>query len=389
MNSTARNNNQIAETWKRTEMSLAERAAVKHIPLGGIFELTPRCNLRCKMCYAKLDNHEMDKTGRERTAKEWISLAEEAIAAGTLNLLLTGGEPFIRSDFEDIYTALANMGFIITINTNATLMSPRLQKLFQKYPPTAINVTLYGASKDTYAKVCGNPEAFDQTIRGLELLSEVPTTLEVRTTFIKDNMNELDELRTIANRFTKRFAINTNIFKAIRGAHSDAENCRLEPEQIIELVDANKKYYKDHSLKNGKFIEDFMEKDQNAGTKEHDYNIKPEILPCLAAKSMFWITWDGKMLPCGTFSSPFTLPFEEGFKKAWDRLPGLFENIEKPKECLECEDGKDGCSNCPALLQAETGSFNKTSPYICGITKEIRKKLKEQEKTVDIKSVLC
>ena len=316
-----------------------------------------------------LDRSQMEGIGRERTAKEWISLAEQAIEAGTLNLLLTGGEPLIRNDFEEIYTALANMGFIITLNTNATLITSKLLKLFQKYPPTATNVTLYGASKDTYLAICSNPDGFDQTIRGLEMLLDVPTEIEVRTTFIKDNMHELDQIRSIANRYTRRFAINVSVNKSIRGSISDIESCRLTPSQIFEVGEANSAYYR--KLNNGTAsVEKNMDTDHFVYIRENGLDIQPVIISCLAAKSMYWITWDGKMLPCGTFSGPFTLPYETGFRQAWDELPLLFENIKQPEECVTCELSDGKCSNCPAMLQAETGSFDRVSPYICNIARE-------------------
>ena len=360
--------NRLAKLWEKAEKTFAAKAAEKHIPLGGSFELTPRCNLRCKMCYIRMDKRQMDQIGRERTAKEWIALAKEAVEAGTLNLLITGGEPLIRDDFEEIYTALSKMGFIISLNTNATLMNPEYLKLFKKYPPTATNVTLYGASPETYKKICGNPDGFYKTIRGIEMLSQVSTVLEVRTTYIKDNMHELDELRRIANRYTKRFAINVTVNKAIRGAKSDVEKCRLSPAEMYKIVDANLDYYRTINNEAEEAMERNMETDFHKDI-DYGFDLPPKILTCLAAKSMYWITWDGKMLPCGSFSSPYTLPFEEGFKAAWDLLPHLFENIDMPKECKECE-YVNSCSNCPAILQTETGSFDKISPYICSVTKE-------------------
>lgn len=361
--------NRLAELWEKAEKTLAAKAAEKHIPLGGVFELTPRCNLRCKMCYIRLDKPQLNQIGRERTAKEWIALAKEAFEAGTLNLLITGGEPLIRDDFEEIYTMLSKMGFIISLNTNATLMNPEYLKLFKKYPPTATNVTLYGASPETYEKICGNPDGFYKTIQGLDMLSQVSTELEVRTTFIKDNMNELEELRRIANRYTKRFAINVTVNKAIRGATTDVERCRLSPAEMFDIVDANHEYYKNLNQESEKSTEKNMETDFHKGVN-YGFDLPPKIITCLAAKSMYWIAWDGKMLPCGSFSSPYTLPFEEGFKAAWDRLPHLFENISLPQGCMECEYANGRCSNCPAILQTETGSFDEISPYICSITKE-------------------
>lgn len=359
--------NQMAEDWQQANATFAAYTAARHVPLGGTFELTPRCSLKCKMCYVRLDPSQMAAVGRELTAKEWISLASDAIKAGTVSLLLTGGEPLIRPDFPEIYTALCQMGFIITINTNATLMTPEIVRLFEKYPPTETAVTLYGASPETYEKICGDGSGYERTIRGLELLSKLPTQLEVRTTFIKDNMNELSQLRTIANRYTNRYAINTEVFKAVRGATANVEECRLEPEQIKSVALENYKYYSELSQDTGVTRKQPV---NDRPQKENGFRLPPEILECLAAKAMYWITWDGKMLPCGTFSWPYTAPLEEGFDVAWERLPGLFADIKPPAECQTCEYGNGRCPNCPAILQSETGSFDNPAPYSCEIARK-------------------
>jgi len=371
-----KSNNQLAKQWEASELTLAAYAAQRHIPLGGTFELTPRCNLRCKMCYIRLDRSQMDLIGREKTAEEWIALAKEAAKAGTLNLLLTGGEPLIRDDFAEIYTALSHMGFIITLYTNATLMTPTLLNLFMKYPPTATCVTLYGASSKMYEDICGNPDAFKTTINGLEMLAQAPTQLEVRSTLIKDNLHELDDLRAIANKYTKRFAINPMVSKAVRGAECDVEKCRLTPTQIFEITEANAKYYKNLNGNSENTLEHNFFTDEH--TKYDGFDLPPQIITCLAAKSMYWITWDGKMLPCASFSSPFTLPFQEGFKPAWERLPSLFEDISLPQECQICEYADGRCSNCPAMLQMESGSFTEISPYICEIAQERAKRYRDK-----------
>ena len=240
-----RDNNAKADAWEENITTFAGYAATKHVPLAGVFELTARCNLRCKMCYVRLDPQQMRRIGKELTAKEWIDLGKDAAAAGTLNLLITGGEPLLRDDFEEIYTALNRMGFIIALNTNATLMNERYLKLFQKYPPTAINITLYGASPETYGAVCGREDGFEKTIKGLELLASTSSVLEIHTTFIKDNLNELDAVRAIANRFSNRFAINPFLFSPVRGAVSDVKNCRLNPDEILQLEKSNAQFYND------------------------------------------------------------------------------------------------------------------------------------------------
>lgn len=376
-------NNSNARAWDIKESTFGAYAAKRHVPLGATFELTARCSLKCNMCYVRLDGSQVDALGRELTAEEWIRMGRDAANAGTVNLLLTGGEPLLRKDFAEIYSAYCQMGFIITLNTNATLMSEEYFKLFSKYPPTAVAVTLYGAAPETYKKICGDAAGFEKTIRGLELLAKLPMNIEIRTTFTKDNMHELDAIRAIANRYTKRFGINTMIFKAVRGAAANVELCRMSPEQCLDIDMANYKYYDDLARAEQKPVPDAMEETPPAVSREEeqlserDYglDLPPKVITCLASKSIFWISWDGKMLPCGSFTTPYTLPLEEGFVSAWNRLPALLEDVEHPAECLSCE-LLSSCPNCPANIQAETGVFDEVAPYLCAFSKERARRYK-------------
>ena len=63
-----------------------------------------------------------NKKGRLRTKGEWIKLAHQMKDAGTLFLLLTGGEPLLFPGFKEVYIELQKMGMILTINTNGTLI---------------------------------------------------------------------------------------------------------------------------------------------------------------------------------------------------------------------------------------------------------------------------
>ncbi|MCL2252963.1 MAG: radical SAM protein, partial [Lachnospiraceae bacterium] len=180
--------NNKAKAWESADSTFAAHCARRHIPLRGTFELTPRCNFHCKMCYIHMTPLEIsERNKRELKTAEWIRIAEDAIDNGTLNLMITGGEPLIREDFADIYREINQMGFIIGLNTNASLLDEKYYRLFSKYPPTTVSVTVYGADRETYKSVTGNSDNFDKTIRGLEYLQDIPTNLDIKATFIKDN----------------------------------------------------------------------------------------------------------------------------------------------------------------------------------------------------------
>ena len=323
------------------------------------------------MCYVSLDESQIRKQGRELTTAQWIDMGRQAVDAGTLYLLLTGGEPLLRPDFKEIYTELCQMGFIITMITNATLMSDEYFDLFSRLPPTAVAVTLYGKDPETYEKICGNAAGFDKAIRGLEMLSKIPTNLEVRTTFIKDNMHQLDQVRAISKRYTNRFAINFLVFGSTRVENSKAIQCRMTPTECMDLDMANYRFYANLDESEKDPVDPEVEAYFESLSPNRDYGLQlpPEILGCLATKAMYWISWDGKMLPCGTFDSPYTLPLQEGLIPAWNRLPGLFMDIKHPEECYGCEYVDGRCPNCPGYMQADTGSFDKKSEWLCELSK--------------------
>ena len=129
-----------------------EKAFADAIPISGTFELTPRCNFDCRMCYVHLKENEIPQYGRELTAKEWIHIAEEAREAGTTWLCITGGEPLMHPEFETIWKELCEMGFFITLQTNASLIRGRIAELFDKYPPRSVKTTIYGSNDETYEK---------------------------------------------------------------------------------------------------------------------------------------------------------------------------------------------------------------------------------------------
>ena len=73
---------------------LYRKATSAGMPFSGTFELTPVCNMDCKMCYIRLSRETQEKIAPLANAERWLKLAEEARDAGMLYLLLTGGEPF-------------------------------------------------------------------------------------------------------------------------------------------------------------------------------------------------------------------------------------------------------------------------------------------------------
>lgn len=160
------------------------------IPISGTFELTPRCNFNCKMCYVHLLEKDIPKYGKELSAKKWIDIAKQAKEAGTTWLCITGGEPLLHPEFEEIYTQLSKMGFFITLQTNASLI-PKYQKLFENYPPRSIKITLYGSNNETYKKVCQIDNGFTKVHQSIQLLKKMNIPIQLVSTITKQNLDDI------------------------------------------------------------------------------------------------------------------------------------------------------------------------------------------------------
>ena len=152
------------------EKMLVHKAYMKRVPINGSLELLPLCNMNCDMCYVRLSKKEMETKGRLRTKDEWISLAQQMKESGTLFLLLTGGEPLLFPKFKELYIELQDMGMILTINSNGTLIDEEWADFFAKHKPRRMNITLYGADDKAYEELCHYKGGFEKTIHAIRLL---------------------------------------------------------------------------------------------------------------------------------------------------------------------------------------------------------------------------
>lgn len=349
-------------------------------PINGTFELTGRCNLNCRMCYVHVDQRRINELGyRERTAEEWISMARQIFEAGTFKLLLTGGEPMLRSDFCKIYEAIARMGFYITLYTNATLVNSEIMEMLQRYPPHTLGITLYGVSPNTYKKVCGSAEAYERMMSGLEQLLTLPSHIELRATIIKDNLNEADEIEKFIKSFGERvtFNINQTIFRSGRGSIGDPASCRLSPKQNAEFYcNRYRNMMEDYIQNPEKLTELRLDQEKSEQKKKESEKQIQKNMPygCHAGYQDYTITWDGRLLPCSLFGNCYTEPFEEGFMQAWQRLESVMPKPAFPQKCRECK-VKQFCGVCIASRYCETGDINGIPEYFCELAEVYNKLL--------------
>lgn len=210
---------------------LFSRAGAAGVPLAGTFELTCRCNFDCRMCYIHRSQFDASARAAERDAAWWLALARSARDAGMLTLLLTGGEPLLRPDFPEIYTACRNLGLLVSVNTNGMLLTPELVQLLAQTPPQRINLTLYGASRETYAALCGRPEAYDRVLWTIDALQAAGVPLKLNFTETPYNQADAPAVYAFARARGLRVDAVTYCFPPVRARENGAcTSARFSPE---------------------------------------------------------------------------------------------------------------------------------------------------------------
>jgi len=343
--------------WLSTEEYLRQfnrKAEQMRIPLSGSIELTRMCNLRCVHCYIG-GQADWDKTHSGEMGENMLfSVIDEITEAGCLEILLTGGEPLLRKDFADIYRYIKQNGILTTVFSNGTLITDRILDLFGELPPQAIEISLYGASEETYEKITGVAASFRKCISGIEKLLDLKIRVKLKTVLMTLNSHEFYEMKKIAADFGVKFRFDAAIFPSFQGDKAPL-GLRVSPEEAIEKEFADEKTLKDWK--------DFYE-------KYSKYSIPDTLYSCSAGNTNFHIDAYGNLQPC-LMPTDIVYDLNNGnFNTGWQTvIPDILKRM--PSEKYVC--GKCSirmlCAYCPAFFKLENGVETVRSDYMCSLGK--------------------
>lgn len=356
------------ESWSTYERRLIARAAGSHTPISGSLELLPLCNMNCKMCYVRLDRAQMQAQGRMRSGEEWLELAHQLKAAGTLFLILTGGEPLLHPQFREIYLGLRRLGMIVTVNTNGTLLDAKWADFFAENPPRRINITLYGKDKETYARLCGLEAGFERALQAIRLLRERGVAVKINGSLVRANETDVDVITAKAKELGAAVNIDTYMYPAKREREKTFDRqSRLGPEEAA----AARVHFLQSSL-NPEHFSALREETLFLAENTPEGERVPGKMRCQAGHTSFTVNWQGKLRPCVMLAEPSFPVFEMGFEEAWKKLQCAVEAVTLSPECSACK-LRAVCHTCAACALYEAGSFQAVPEYMCRYTREMVK----------------
>lgn len=357
---------------------LYAKASRMRIPLSGTFELSPVCNFSCRMCYVRKTAKEVAESPRRiLTMEDWLRIAREARDAGMLYLLLTGGEPLLWPEFWTLYDELANMGFLISINTNASLIDDEAIAHFRRKPPRQLNITLYGASDATYKRLCGISGVFSKVDHAIRGLMEAGITVKLNCSLTPENADDLDWIVDYGKERETVLSVATYMFPPVRrDLPMVGVNERFTPEESADYLmrylrrQRGEERYQAYLRS---IVEGCVEP---PGLDEGCIDPTDGRIRCRAGKASFWITWDGWLTPCGMMPEPKVDVLEGPFAECWKTLTEKSAALRLSGVCDKCPN-KNVCHPCAAISYAETGTASGIPTYMCRVTQRMREIARE------------
>lgn len=353
------------------EKMLVHKAYAHRVPINGSLELLPLCNMNCDMCYVRLSKEEMKEKGRLRTKEEWIALAKQMKDAGVLFLLLTGGEPLLFPQFKELYKELQNMGMILTINSNGTLINEEWADFFAEHKPRRMNITLYGADDKAYEQLCHYPGGFEKTIRAIRLLRDRGIDVKINGSITTKNEEDIKKIIDLSKELDAAVNLDTYMYPAIRERKKPFDKqSRMLPEEAAKAKSLIFRY---------QWGEETFEKYRNYvinAVKNYKMGMYDRHISCLAGNCSFTINWQGRMRPCVMQNEPEVDVFTKGFLAGWNKITALTDDILINEACVSCK-YRPICNTCAAAALLETGDYEGIPEYICEYTKSFYKIMKE------------
>lgn len=325
----------------------------ERIPVDVTLEVTHRCPLRCRHCYNNLPMADRNAASQELTLTEYQRLLDELARMGTFWLLFSGGEPFARKDFLDIYTYAKEKGFLITIFTNGTIITPAMADHLVQYPPFAIEITLYGRTKETYEAMTQQPGSYERCLRGIELLLERRLPLKLKTVPTSINKHEVFAMQQFARELGVEFKFDSQINPRIDCSQSPLD-VRLTPVEVVafDFVDPKRKAEYKRLLDYG----------MQMGVPKS----REDLYICGGGVQSCAVDPYGQMSIC-VISNRAGYDVRTGFQQGWETA--LRENRAKkrtrPSKCSACQ-LRSLCGMCPANGELE-GDAESPVEFLCEV----------------------
>lgn len=179
--------------------------------------LTDRCNLRCFYCMPEEGVQLIDKPNI-MTTEEIVKISGAFIDLGVDTIRLTGGEPLIRKDFEQLVRELTGLGVKLKLTTNGILLD-RYFDLFQEVGLMNVNISLDSLDKARSVFITKR-DYFDKIMSNIQKAIDLEMNVKLNIVLIKGvNDSEITDFIELTR--NKKITVKFIEFMPFKGNHWD------------------------------------------------------------------------------------------------------------------------------------------------------------------------
>lgn len=319
-----------------------ERIVSERIPADGTFELTYRCNLACVQCYCVLPAGDPEALRKELTTAEAFRILDEMAEAGCLWLLMTGGEILLRPDFLGIYAHAKRRGLLLTLFTNGIGITEEVADALAAEPPFAVEITLYGATEETYLQVTKKPLGLSRTLAGMDRLMARRIPPSLKATILRENVHELAAMRAIAKARGLDFRFTAELTPRI-DRPGEPIGKRVGPEEALELDRADPARWEE------------LRRVFTTPDRARLFHKSPNLFICQAGTTGFNVNPYGRLLFCPDIEPLGADLRKTSFREAWAGFEKIRETPARAERaCNNCE-LNIACGICAGSAYLERG----------------------------------
>ncbi len=337
------------------------------------WELTNACNLACIHCRASAIK--VPPPG-ELSTVEAKHFVDELLEYKPI-IILTGGEPLLRSDVYDIARYASGRGLRVVLATNGTLLTPDIAAKLNEVGIQRVSISIDGATKDTHDVFRGEPGAFEGALRGIDILKKEGISFQINTTITKRNLTEIPKIYDLA---LELGASALHIFLLVpTGRGEEIESEEIPPEEYERVLNWFYDKSKDSRIQLKatcaphyfRIMRQRAKADGIRITRE-THGLEAMTKGCLGGSGFCFVSSTGDVYPCGYLPALAGNIKEKPFKMIWEKSK-VFNDLRDPGKlkgkCGICE-YKMVCSGCRARAYAATGDYLEEEPFCMYVPSE-------------------
>jgi len=322
----------------------------------GQLELTRRCPLDCIHCY--VDHHD---TEGELDTEQWKSVMAGLADMGVLSLVLTGGDPLVRPDFEELVTAAARTyGFAVSVYSSWWNATEKTFDLLADVHIREAAFSLYGDNPDTHDAVTRRPGSFVKTMDAISMAQQRGIRVHPKFIMTAGNATELGGFFRFVD--TLRHIRQPVVDFQLTPSQSPLRNPMELRASLSQLEDVfSDDYVRTRTFPFG------LKSDAQAIDDGQLTELSPEqsavsvgTVPCLIGIMLMSVAADGLAYPCASWPVPLGNVKEHDIAWLWRESPEIqrVRSITK-SDLLSCGicDAREECQHCMATSLTAHGDY--------------------------------